>query len=70
MATSPLDIALHWLHLHPWGWLAVFALAALAGIAWLAAPVTWQHGEGDLVSDGRRFADQLSWLRRLFFWGA
>jgi hypothetical protein len=68
MPPSLMDRTAHWLHLHPWGWLIVFALAALAGVGWLAAPVTWRHGEGDVVSDGQRVASYLVWLRRVFFW--
>jgi hypothetical protein len=65
---SLLDRGVHYLHLHPWGWLGVFASVALAGAAWLAAPVTWRHGEGDVVSDGKRTAALFRWVCRLFFW--
>jgi hypothetical protein len=65
---SLLDRTVHYLHSHPWGWLVVFAAFALLGAGWLAAPVTWRHGEGDLVSDGKRTAALFAWLSRLFFW--
>lgn len=61
-----------WLGHHPWAW----GLIALVGIgcfvAWLAAPVTWQNGEGSIVDDGKKFAES---LRRAdnplrWLWGA
>jgi len=69
MPPSRMDRAAHWLHLHSWGWLVVLAVLALVSVGWLATPVTWRNGEGDVVSDGKRVATYLCWMRRLFFWG-
>lgn len=47
------------------GLFVVVLVAVLGFVLWLAAPVTWQHGEGSVGDDGENFAQ---WLRRWFHW--
>jgi hypothetical protein len=38
----------------------VVLVVVILFVAWLAAPITWRDGEGDLIDDGEKFAQQIN----------